>query len=211
MTKLSLLLIAIAYLCGSIPVGLIIGRLAKGIDIREYGSGNIGASNVWRILGRKWGALVFAADVCKGFAPVFVVRELLHQPNWMPILIGLGAIVGHNASVFLRFKGGKGVATSLGVAIGMSPAAGLIGLTVWLFLVWATRYISVSSITAVPICCVFIWFFNGSTIPYALFGVVASVFAAYKHKSNVARLKAGTENRVTLPWDRAKSDPGAAA
>ena len=121
-----ILLIAIAYLVGSLPIGLFVGMLVAGIDIRDFGSGNIGASNVGRILGKTWGTIVFAFDVTKGLAPVLVARHFPSLGGWTPVLVGIAAIMGHNASIFLKFRGGKGVATSLGVAFGLSWVAGLI-------------------------------------------------------------------------------------
>jgi glycerol-3-phosphate acyltransferase PlsY len=197
MNENAVLLLVAGYLFGSIPIGLIAGKLVKGIDVREYGSGNIGASNVWRTVGPAWGVIVFILDVAKGLLPVLASKiPSFAFPSWMAILTGLAAIVGHNCSPFLKFKGGKGVATSLGVAFGMSPLAGVIGFGLWFVVLLLTRYISVGSIIAIPVCCVFIWWFNGRTIPFALFGVVASAFAIVKHRSNMARLRAGTEPKV---------------
>lgn len=204
-----IIFLLLSYLCGSIPVGLIAGKMIKGLDfdIREHGSGNIGASNVWRTLGRFAGSVVFGIDVMKGVIPV--VATHLHpewRHSWMPVVAGLATILGHNCSPFLKFKGGKGVATSLGVAFGMSLTAGAIGLGLWVLLVFATRYISVASIIAVPVCCVFIWWFNQRQFPYVPFGILASSFAIIRHKSNISRLKSGAEPKVVFPWQK-KGDP----
>ncbi|BDI30789.1 glycerol-3-phosphate acyltransferase 2 [Capsulimonas corticalis] len=193
------LVLLLSYLCGSIPIGLITGKMVKGIDIREYGSGNIGATNVWRTLGPVCGSIVFAADVAKGLIPVVAAHHLPHISPWFIVFTGLAAITGHNASPFLKFKGGKGVATSVGVALGFSPAAALIGFGFWALVLAVTRYISISSILAVPIACVLIWILNGYTLPYAVFGVLVSLYVLVKHKSNIARVKARTEPKVTLP------------
>ncbi|MCW3062040.1 MAG: plsY [Capsulimonas sp.] len=199
MNPVYLLLLLLAYLCGSIPIGLITGKMVKGIDIREYGSGNIGATNVWRTLGPVCGSIVFAADVMKGFIPVLAAHHLPGVSPWFIMFVGLAAITGHNASPFLKFKGGKGVATSVGVALGFNPLAALIGFLFWGLVLAVTRYISISSIIAVPIACVLIWIFNGYTMPYAVFGVLVSLYVLVKHKSNIARVKARTEPKVTLP------------
>jgi len=217
MTLDAIIFLLLAYLCGSVPVGLLAGKMVKGrdFDIREYGSGNIGASNVWRILGRKVGALVWTIDVAKGFLPVHAAhlrtdwqQSMPSLWMWMPIFAGLASIIGHNASPFLKFKGGKGVATSLGVAIGMSPLAGAIGLGVWFIVLLFTRYSSVGTIVAVPVCCVFIWGFNHKQFPYIPFGIVASTFTIIKHKSNIKRLKDGTEPKVIFPWNKKADDDG---
>lgn len=193
-----LTLLITAYLAGSLPIGLYIGKLVRGIDIREFGSGNIGASNVWRILGRKWGVLVFLMDVAKGVIPVCCARYAPSHDGWTPVLTGFLAILGHNASPFLRFKGGKGVATSLGVAFGLSWQAGLIAFAAWFLCLLVTRYISVASMVGVPVGSFLIWYYNGQKLPYLLFGILATVFVFVKHKANIARLKAGTEARVTF-------------
>jgi glycerol-3-phosphate acyltransferase PlsY len=126
----------------------------------------------------------------------------------MPVFAGLASILGHNFSPFLRFKGGKGVATSLGVAFGMSPIAGAIGLGIWVVLLLVTRYISLASIIAVPTCCVFIWWFNHKQFPYIPFGVLASAFSIIRHMSNMKRLKNGTEPKVVFPWNKKTDDDG---
>lgn len=198
MSEKHLFLLLLSYLCGAVPVGLITGKMAKGIDIRDYGSGNIGATNVYRTLGPGYGTLVFALDIIKGFIPVFWSYHMHHvtDASWMPVFVGLAAIIGHNCSPFLRFKGGKGVATSLGVAIGFSGLAGLIGFLVWISLVGITRYVSMASLIGVPICALCIWLFKDHGAPYATFGILATVFVFYKHRSNIKRLKAGTEPKV---------------
>lgn len=215
MTLDAIIFLLFSYLCGSVPVGLLAGKMVKGrdFDIREYGSGNIGASNVWRTLGRVCGAVVFLIDVVKGLLPVAASHLRTDWQHtmpalsiWMPVFAGLASIIGHNASPFLKFKGGKGVATSLGVAFGMSPIAGAIGLGLWVVILFVTRYISVASIIAVPVCCVFIWWFNHKQIPYIPFGIIASAFAIVKHKSNMNRLKNGTEPKVVFPWEKGHDD-----
>ena len=195
----SLLLVLLAYLFGSLPIGLLVGRMVKGIDVRDYGSGNIGASNVWRIMGPLWGTAVFLFDFCKGYFPtVLTTRIHAHHPDispWLPVVVGLAAILGHNFSPFLRFKGGKGVATSLGVVFGLSPTAAAVGFAVWGVCLLVTRYISVSSmIAAVTTSGVLIFFHHD--LPHVLFAFLVALFVVLKHRPNIARLQAGTEPKV---------------
>ena len=197
-------LLVIAYFVGSLPIGLIVGRLAAGIDVREHGSGNIGATNVWRTLtekcGRFWGnlygAIVWTADVCKGLLPVLAAYPYLAHNSWATVLAGICSILGHNFSPFLRFKGGKGVATSLGVAFGLSWQAGVIGFGLWFVVLAATRYISVASIVGTAAGALSIWLFNHEGLPYGVFGALATVFVVVKHRPNMKRLRAGTEPKI---------------
>ncbi len=195
----SLVLILLAYLFGSLPIGLLVGRMVKGIDVRDYGSGNIGASNVWRIMGPLWGTAVFLFDFCKGYFPtVLTTRIAEHHPDitpWLSVVVGLAAIMGHNFSPFLRFKGGKGVATSLGVVFGLSPTAAAIGFAVWGVCLFVTRYISVSSMIAAVITSGVLIFFHHD-LPHVLFAVLVTLFVVLKHRPNIARLRAGTEPKV---------------
>jgi len=181
----SYLLIAIAYIAGSIPVGLAIGKIFFGIDIREHGSGNIGASNVKRILGRKAGAAAFILDVIKGLLPVLAAKHWYPIHPWIQVLTGLAAIIGHNNSVFLKFTGGKGVATSCGVAIALSWPAALSGAGVWTIITYATGYISLGSILSAPVTGFLIWKLNHYSLPYGLFGLMVTLTVIYKHRSNI--------------------------
>ena len=195
----SLVLILLAYLFGSLPIGLLVGRMVKGIDVRDYGSGNIGASNVWRIMGPVWGTAVFLFDFCKGYFPTVLTTRLAEHnvsiTPWLPVVVGLAAIMGHNFSPFLRFKGGKGVATSLGVVFGLDPIAAVAGFVFWGLCLSITRYISVSSmIAAVITSCVLIFFHHD--LPHVLFAILVALFVVLKHRPNIARLKAGTEPKV---------------
>lgn len=195
----SIVLILLAYLFGSLPIGLLVGRMVKGIDVRDYGSGNIGASNVWRIMGPLWGTAVFLFDFCKGYFPTVLTTRLhAHHPDispWLAVAAGLAAILGHNFSPFLRFKGGKGVATSLGVVFGLSPAAAAIGFAVWGVCLLVTRYISVSSMIAATVTSGVLIFLHRD-LPHILFAVLVALFVIIKHRPNIARLQAGTEPKV---------------
>jgi len=192
----ALLLLVFAYLLGSLPIGLIVGKAVKGIDVREHGSGNIGASNVGRVLGPVWFSVVFALDVGKGLLPVLLVHRLGVSLAWLPVAVGMAAILGHNFSVFLGGKGGKGVATSLGVAFGLSWLAGLIGFGTWLAVLGLTRYISVASLVGTAVGAFCIWWLNDKRLPYGCFSLLATVFVFVKHRANMARIRAGTEPKV---------------
>lgn len=191
-----LLLLLFAYVFGALPIGLMVGKAVRGIDVREFGSGNIGASNVWRTLGPTWGVIVFLLDVGKGVLPTLLARHVGHGPVWLPVAAGVAAVMGHNFSPFLGFKGGKGVATTLGVALGLSWEAALIGFAVWGVCLAVTRYISVSSVVGVPVGAFLTWWLNGRQWPYGVFALAVSGFVVYKHRANFARLAAGTEPKV---------------
>lgn len=188
--------LVIAYLLGSLPIGLVIGKAARGIDVRQFGSGNIGASNVWRTLGPTWGIIVFLLDVAKGLAPTLYAHGIPRHAIWLPVATGLAAVLGHNFSPFLKFKGGKGVATTLGVALGLSWQAALIAFAVWGIALAITRYISLSSMIGTVVGSALIWQFNDRGWPYGAFAILASAFVIFTHRANIARLRAGTERRV---------------
>lgn len=187
-----LLAVGASYLLGSLPTGYLIARYFKGIDIRAHGSGNIGATNVWRILGPFWGVVSLVGDVGKGLAAVLIGR-LVGIPG-VELLTAAAALTGHGWSVFLRFQGGKIIATSLGVLI-MLPPAGLAAATVvWIGTFGLTRYVSLASILAVasvPLA----FFFAGLNWQYVVFGLFMAVVATYKHRANIQRLMRGEESR----------------
>ena len=215
-TWLLLLLPAGAYLVGAIPFGLLVGYL-RGVDIRKQGSGNIGATNVGRVLGRNWGLLVFALDVAKGALPTAIAAWVLHR--WGETL-GLGPVVqtlfvmlvqaccvfGHVWPIYLGFKGGKGVATSLGILLGYWPyltLPGLVGLGIWVIVLAATRYVSAASIVAAslfPFCVIGFGYWHGwspgRTAMLTAFGVVMASLIVIRHRANIKRLLAGTEPKI---------------
>ena len=221
-----LILIPIAYLVGSIPFGLIVG-LAKGVDPRKGGSGNIGATNVARLLGKRWFFVVFTLDMFKSLVPMLIASAIAHrvpeaQRQWtmylLWLLVGFAAVLGHMFSVFLKFTGGKGVATSTGVMLGLWPYftwPGAIAISVFLVVFFAWRYISLGSIVAaatVPVAYVAIgvargWPVFGSQLPLLIFAIAMALLIIYKHRSNIARLRAGTENRMTSTSSSATSSP----
>lgn len=190
----------LGFLAGSIPFGLLVAK-AKGVDIRKHGSGNIGATNVFRVVGRPFGIAVFVLDFCKGLGPVLLAGIAAHPGPGLGILTGLAAILGHNYSPWVGFKGGKGIATSAGVLAGLFPLALVIGLAVWGILFKATRYVSVASMgaaAAIPITEISKAAVTGKWEPYALvFTVVIAALAIWRHRSNLRNLRAGTEHRFT--------------
>ena len=183
-----------AYLLGSIPFALIAGRL-NGVDLRTVGSGNLGATNVFRTLGRSWGIAVMILDIAKGAAAVLLAEALTSNP-W-PLAAGALAILGHVFPVWTRFKGGKGVAVGAGALIGLVPAASGIILVIWVLLVVTTRYVSVASIVAALAAAPLAWAF-GAPWSYVAFIALAALFVILKHRENIVRLLRGTENRIQL-------------
>ena len=212
-----------AYLLGSIPTGYLVAR-AKGVDIRTVGSGNIGATNVFRILGKPAGIFVLLMDALKGFAAVALVMNFYHEfndvlPNIFTaegitnpqvragfgIAAGLFAVLGHNYTVWLRFKGGKGIATSAGVLVALVLWALLIILTVWIVLFLATRYVSVGSLAAAVVLPFATWFTTGHDVVLTTVTGAMSVLAIYKHKGNIQRLLGGTESRINFKKEKTAS------
>jgi len=192
----------VSYLIGSIPTSLLITRWVRGIDIREHGSGNIGATNAFRVIGKKWGAVSLIIDVLKGFIPVSMLAS--SNPNGMSYVVagtilGFCAIAGHNWPVWLSFKGGKGVATSLGVFLAILPKAALSALGVFAITVLITNFISVGSIVASFAFLIFTIIFY-SKLPEFIFILVLALFLmiliVYMHRPNIQRLRSGTENKV---------------
>jgi glycerol-3-phosphate acyltransferase PlsY len=181
-----------SYLLGSIPTGYIIGSLA-GVDIREVGSGNIGATNVARVVGKKRGLLTLIADVTKGFLPVFVAARLGLSHTAVAV-IGIAAFLGHLYPVFLKFHGGKGVATALGVLLALAPMATVVLLAVFGVFAITSRLVSLSSIAAALAAPIVLWFFAYPAIFIAMSAFLA-VMIVVRHRGNIQRMLAGTEPR----------------
>lgn len=184
----------IAYLIGSIPSGLILGKLFWHTDLREHGSHNIGATNAWRTLGKGAGIAVFIADSLKGQAGVALGLVLAGTPL-AAVLGGLFAIIGHSFSIFMGFHGGKGVATSLGVLTMLMGDVTFIVFVVWFTIVYMTRYVSLGSVVAgflTPILAAL----YGYPIEYVLFTVIAAILVIVRHRENIKRLMNGTENKI---------------
>jgi glycerol-3-phosphate acyltransferase PlsY len=190
------------YFLGSIPFGLLAARL-KGVDIRQQGSGNIGATNVWRVCGWRFGLPVFALDVLKGVAAVLLAHWLaVHfsgDASWDGIVAALACIIGHSFPVWLGFKGGKGVATSLGVFLGLMWLPSVIALALWFIVFKMSGYVSLASIVAavaLPATAITMQLIHrGYGWPVSGFAAVVGLLVIARHRSNIARLRAGTENR----------------
>ena len=187
-----------AFVLGSIPTGYLVAR-AKGVDIRQHGSGNIGATNVFRTLGKPLGVLVFFADALKGFGAVWLASRFGDASAWTGIVAAVAAIAGHNYTPWLGFKGGKGIATSAGVLLALMPWAVLAIAVVWVVVFKVSRYVSLASISAaaaLPVAVGALWYAGcGGNGPLLGFAVVISALAIWRHRSNIERLRAGTESR----------------
>ncbi len=215
----ALVIIALSYLLGSVPFGLLAGKV-KGVDVRHHGSGNIGATNVFRILGPAWGVAVFIADAGKGVGAVLLggwlsqhfPASLTNMDQFgatniaMPkvsaeIIAAIWCIIGHNFPVWLGFKGGKGVATSAGVLLGLVPAATGIALVVWIAVFFTTRYVSVASICASLSLPLAVALLPAGPDKWPVFGlaVVAAFLVLWRHRTNIERLRLGTEHRFGKP------------
>ncbi len=203
-----ILMIAVSYLVGSIPTAIIYGRLARGIDIRQHGSGNAGATNVFRVLGWKAGLLVLLIDMGKGLiATLFIysiaLGSLSLSPELLKIIAGLTAVFGHIWTVFAHFKGGKGVGTGAGMIIGIIPGAVLAGIIVFVIVVGLTRYVSLGSMLAsltIPLYLLVKKLIVGDPVSITLliFGLFIPMLIIFTHRSNIGRLMVGTENKISL-------------
>ncbi len=207
----------ISYLMGSIPSAIWVGKIFKGVDIREHGSGNAGTTNTFRVLGVPFGITVFIMDFMKGFVPSFWLSALafdlfsgpLSPPNWeveafLKIMCGLMAVTGHMFPIFAKFKGGKGAATACGMLFGVEPISIGISFSIFGIVLLTTRYVSLASIISTasyPIVLLIMRFGLGIYVDGSIiiFGAIVSSGIIYKHKSNIARLRAGTESRVGKP------------
>lgn len=192
---MTLVLLIAAYLLGAIPTSYIVARVAKGIDLREHGSGNLGATNTYRVLGWAAAIPVFVLDIAKGWFPtaMFPLWDGQASPYWA-LAYGSAAIVGHMFSIFVGFRGGKGVATSAGMLLALAPVATLVGLLAWLLVVFLTGYVSLGSITAAALVPLVVAATQG-TGPVLWLCLVLAAFIIWAHRSNIRRLRAGTENR----------------
>ena len=203
-----ILTIIISYLIGSLPTGYLAGK-ARGVDIRTVGSGNIGATNVLRVLGKTAGISVLLVDGFKGFAATWWVPLIAlqifpspsNQKENLPLVAGVSAVLGHIYTCWLRFRGGKGIATSAGVAMAWAPLACLSTLGIWTLVFAGTRFVSVASIVAAVVLPIGVWIFGGSGM---MIGVMTalSVLAIYRHKANISRLMEGTEHRASFKKDQ---------
>jgi glycerol-3-phosphate acyltransferase PlsY len=187
------LLVLFAYLLGSVPTGYILGSLA-GVDVRKAGSGNVGATNVARVVGKRHGIFTLVADIVKGFVPVIVALNLDLTPTATAV-VGIAAFLGHLYPVFLRFQGGKGVATALGVFLGLAPWATLILMLVFALVLLASRVVSLSSMAAAASAPIVLWLFFHSPILTGMSLFIAAMIVL-RHRGNIQRLLSGAEPRL---------------
>ena len=200
-----ILLILTAYLIGSIPTALIISKRFFGIDIRDYGSGNMGATNTFRVLGSRYGSMVMILDMLKGIAAVSLFNFLpyyfhneLQRTNFM-IGLGLAAVLGHIFPVFAGFRGGKGVATLFGMVLAVQPIVAASCIAVFLLVLYFTRYVSLSSILAalsLPVCVLWIW--NEHELIYRIFALLVAILVVFTHQKNIGRILRGVESRIPI-------------
>ena len=188
-----------AYFAGAIPFGFLIGKM-RGVDVRTVGSKNIGATNVYRTVGKKWGFLAFFCDFLKGFVPVVLAQRFGGEAH-LPLAVGLMTVVGHMFTCFMKFKGGKGIATGFGMLVGLLPWLVLTAFGIWAVTVWLSHYISLGSCVAAAFLAVAVWFpWLGSAgtrnLPLSLVVTLVALVAIYKHKSNLRRLVDGCENKI---------------
>ena len=198
MSTAQLLLVVIAYLLGAIPFGLLITRWLTGKDPREFGSGNIGATNASRTGGKKVGLLTLAADIIKGAIPVAIAVQFVNSgtgDEWLIAATAIAAFLGHIYPVYLGFKGGKGVATMFGVLIPWQPVAGLIAFAVWLLAIALSRYVALASMLAGLSLPLAAWLL-GAPAPAVYACILFCILMTFRHRSNIQRLLAGTEDRV---------------
>lgn len=188
------------YLLGSVPTGIVLTRLFSKVDPRETGSKNIGATNIYRTAGKLLGVLTLLGDMVKGIIPIWMAimwspRDLLGIPDLWIAIVGLSPILGHIFPIFLGFKGGKGVATALGIYLVISPVSVLIEFLVFAFIVWKWRIIALGSIVCAATIPILIAFFRSDSQAYFILSVIIAALILYRHQSNIARLLQGTENK----------------
>jgi glycerol-3-phosphate acyltransferase PlsY len=200
-----IMLVIVAYLLGSIPTSVWVSKAVFGIDIRHYGSGNPGATNTFRVLGSKWGAFVMTADITKGviatslyvLIPSYLQNELA-RTNFM-IVLGMAAVIGHVFPIWADFKGGKGVATILGMALAIQPIVALICIIVFLITLFTTRFVSLSSMLAgVAFMILILFIFKEKETSYRIFAIIVALMVVVTHQKNIGRLLKGEEHKAPL-------------
>jgi glycerol-3-phosphate acyltransferase PlsY len=200
-----MMLVVLAYLIGSIPTSIWVSKAIFGIDIRQFGSGNPGATNTFRVLGSNWGAFVMTVDISKGLIATslyvlmpFYLHNELARTNFM-ILLGTAAVIGHIFPIWADFKGGKGVATILGMALAIQPIVALICILVFLITLFTTRYVSLSSMLAGVVFMLLILFiFKEKETSYQIFAIIVALMVVLTHQKNIGRLLKGKENKAPL-------------
>ena len=187
-----------SYLIGSIPTGYIIVKLFTGQDIRTIGSGSTGATNVKRIMGKKWFFIVMLLDAFKGALPVILTvlyATFYREIGLMPVIAAIFVILGHSKSIFLKFTGGKSVASGVGTLLALNWQAGLIIAVIWACITWISKYVSLGSIIALALAPAIMWLLN-APIAYVIYSGIAAMFVIWLHRENIKRLISGTENKV---------------
>ena len=209
-----MMLVVFAYLLGSIPTSIWVSKAIFGFDIRQFGSGNPGATNTFRVLGSNWGAFVMTVDISKGLIATslyvlmpFYLHNELARTNFM-ILLGMAAVIGHIFPIWADFKGGKGVATILGMALAIQPIVALICILVFLITLFTTRYVSLSSMLAGVVFMLLILFiFKEKETSYQIFAIIVALMVVLTHQKNIVRLLKGNENKAPLfKKNRTKQD-----
>ncbi|MNW25696.1 putative glycerol-3-phosphate acyltransferase [compost metagenome] len=192
---LQMVAIVISYLLGSISFSVLFGRLLKGVDIRQHGSGNAGATNTLRVLGKGPAIMVLVLDVCKGILAVWIGRWLGGDSEWLPALTGVAAIIGHNWPVYFNFRGGKGIATAIGVLVSIALIPALLAGVIAILSIVITRFVSLGSLIFVILTP---WMMLVLGYPWPLFwsGVIICVFAVWRHRTNIVKLVKGQENKL---------------
>ena len=188
-------MLILAYLLGATPTSYVAGRLGRGIDLRQHGSHNLGATNVYRVLGWRYAIPVGLIDVAKGVVPVAILGPWSNGPAWFTVALGIAAVLGHMFSPYVRFRGGKGVATTAGVFLALAPLAVLISLAIWGATLWLSGYVSVGSLTVAVLFPLWVRL-TAPGEPYTLgAAIVLALLLVYAHRGNIERLRQGTENR----------------
>ncbi len=194
---LFIVMLVAAYLVGAIPFGLVIGKVFFDVDIRRRGSGNVGTTNAFRVLGKKAGVAVLACDMLKGYVPA-LLASLIFGP-WATIFIASAPVAGHMYSVFLRGSGGKGVATGSAVALALVPAIYFVVLAIWVAVLLLGRMVSLASLAAAVALAALVPL-TGQPLPYSIAAVLVMALVVYAHRGNIERLAHHREPRITLPW-----------
>ncbi|OGS21820.1 MAG: acyl-phosphate glycerol 3-phosphate acyltransferase [Elusimicrobia bacterium RIFOXYA2_FULL_40_6] len=193
-----ILITVTSYLLGSVPTAYLFAKIIKGIDIRKHGSGNPGATNVFRTVGKTAGIIVFTIDMMKGFLAVYLVSRLFNYDTNYSLLAGIAAIAGHNWTVWLSFKGGKGVATGAGVVFALLPISAASGVAVFFVLLLSTKYVSLSSIVSSAVVAIVTWLYPANSLLIKIVITLLCSVIILRHKSNILRLAKGEEPKIKL-------------
>lgn len=193
-----------SYLLGSIPSGLWVGQYFFQTDIRQHGSGNLGSTNAFRVLGKKAGSIVLFFDIFKGSLAMILAMTVFHIQDWSPLWVASFAVIGHTFPLFASFKGGKAVATFAGMILAYQPLLLLYGLVIFLVLLVITRMVSLTAMVTISAGVLLSLLFNDWTL--TMFALVIDLFIIYRHRTNIQRILNGTENKVPMPWDKHKKD-----